>query len=205
MSGGAPAAPPNLPRDEQIMADPHEPAAPHGAAATDASTTAEHGSGGGIPQFQFEHWGGQIAYLLVLFAILYVLISRVFAPRMRKVIDERAGAISGALEAAKQVQVEAQDQARAAQVEVADARAQSQRVAAEARAKAIAEAAERSAVAETEVAGKIAEAEVRIAAMRDRAMAEVGTIVTETTRAIVEKLTGKAATAAEVKAAGGAA
>lgn len=187
------------------MADPHEPAGPHDAAATGASTTAEHGSGGGIPQFEFQHWGGQIAYLLVLFAILYVLISRVFAPRLRKVIDARAGAISGALEAAKQVQAEAQDQAKAAQAEVADARAQSQRLAAEARAKAMAEAADLSAVAETEVAGKIAEAEVRIAAMRDRAMADVGTIVTETTRAIVEKLTGQAATAAEVKAAGGAA
>lgn len=187
------------------MADPHEPAAAPSADGAQASTAAEHGSGGGVPQFEFQHWGGQIAYLLVLFAILYVLVSRVFAPRMRKVIDERAGAISGALEAAKQVQAEAQDQARVAQAEVADARAQSQRVAAEARAKAIAEAAERSAVAETEVAGKIAEAEVRIAAMRDRAMAEVGTIVTETTRAIVEKLTGQAATAAEVKAAGGAA
>jgi len=187
------------------MAEPHEPAGPHDAAATGASTTAEHGSGGGIPQFEFQHWGGQIAYLLVLFAILYVLISRVFAPRLRKVIDERAGAINGALEAAKQVQAEAQDQARAAQAEVADARAQSQRLAAEARAKAMAEAAERSALAETQVAGKIAEAEVRIAAMRDSAMADVGAIVGETTRAIVEKLTGTAATAAEVKAAGGAA
>lgn len=187
------------------MADPNEPAVTHDAAATGESTTAEHGSGGGIPQFEFQHWGGQIAYLLVLFAILYVLISRVFAPRLRKVIDERADAINGALEAAKQVQAEAQDQARAAQAEVADARAQSQRLASEARAKAMAEAAERSALAETEVAAKVAEAEVRIAAMRDRAMADVGAIVGETTRAIVEKLTGTAATAAEVKAAGGAA
>lgn len=186
------------------MADPHEPIAAHGADGAQTSTAAEHGSGGGVPQFEFQHWGGQIAYLLVLFAILYVLISRVFAPRLRKVIDERAGAISGALEAARQVQAEAQEQAKAAQAEVAEARARSQALAAEARAKATAEAADRSALAETEVAGKIAEAEVRITAMRDRAMAEVGTIVTETTKAIVEKLTGKAATPAEVKAAGGA-
>lgn len=187
------------------MAEPHEPVAAHGADGAHASTAAEQDSGGGVPQFEFQHWGGQIAYLLVLFAILYVLIARVFAPRMRKVIDERADTISGALETARQVQAEAQEQAQAARVEVAEARARSQRLASEARAKAGAEASERSAVAETEVAGKIAEAEVRIGAMRDRAMAEVGTIVSETTKAIVEKLTGKAATAAEVRAAGGAA
>lgn len=187
------------------MAEPHEPAAAHGADGTHASTAAEHGSGGGVPQFQFEHWGGQIAYLLVLFVVLYLLISRVFAPRMRAVIDERADTITGALETAKQVQAEAEDQAKAAAAEVAEARAQSQRVAAEARAKAIAEAAERSAVADTDVAAKVAEAEARIATMRDSAMASVGTIAEDTARAIVEKLTGKAATAAELKAAGGAA
>ncbi len=187
------------------MADPHEPAAPHGAGDTQSATTAEHGSGGGIPQFEFQHWGGQIAYLLVLFAILYVLISRVFAPRLRKVIDERAGAISGALETARLVQTEAQSQASAAAAEVAEARAQSQRVAADARAKAVAEAAERSAATDAEVAGKVADAEARIASMREQAMANVSGIAEDIAKAIVEKLTGKAVTAAEAKAAGGAA
>lgn len=185
------------------MAEPHEPAAAHGADATHASTTTEHSSGGGVPQFEFQHWGGQIAYLLVLFAILYVLISRVFAPRMRKVIDERADTIKGALDAARQVQAEAGDQARAAAAEVADARAQTQRLAAEARAKAAAESAERSAVSDAEVAAKVAEAEVRITAMRDAAMANVGAIAEDTAKAIVEKLTGKTTTAAELKAVGG--
>lgn len=188
------------------MADPHEPAAaPHGADATHASTAAEHGSKAGIPQFEFQHWGGQIAYLLLLFAILYVLIARVFAPRLRKVIDDRASTIAGALEAARQVQAESEVQARAAAAEVADARAQSQRLAAEARAKASAEAAKRSAAADEETAGKVAEAEARIAAMRDSAMGSVGAVADEITRAIVEKLTGKAVTAAELKSAGGAA
>jgi F-type H+-transporting ATPase subunit b len=205
MTGDVSPTSPNLPRDEQVMADPHEPAAPHGADATHASTTAEHGSGGGIPQFEFQHWGGQIAYLLVLFAILYVLISRVFAPRLRKVIDDRASTISDAVATAKQVQAESEELARAAATEVAEARAQSQRLAAEARAKASAEAAATSAAADAETAGKVAEAEARIAAMRDSAMSSVGAVAEEITKAIVEKLTGKAATAAEVKAAGGAA
>lgn len=185
------------------VASAHDAAAPaHGS--THETTGAEHGSGG-LPQFQFQHWGGQIAYLLILFVILYLLISRVFTPRMRKVIDERASTISGALETARQVQAEAEDQARVAAAEVAGARSQSQRLAAEARAKAAAEAAEKSAVADAETAGKVAEAEARIAATRERAMANVGAIAEDTARAIVEKLTGKAATAAELKAAGGAA
>ena len=47
---------------------------PHSVATEEAQASA------GLPQFQFQHWPGQIAYLLILFAILYVLMSRVFAP-----------------------------------------------------------------------------------------------------------------------------
>lgn len=169
-------------------------------AATTETTEAEHGSGG-LPQFQFQHWGGQIAYLLILFVILYVLIARVFAPRMRAVFDERESTIATALDTARQVQAEAGDQAKAASAEVAEARAQSQRLAVDARAKANAEAAERSAAEEAKVADHVAQAEARISAMRDAAMTHVAAIAADTTATIVEKLTGKAPSAADVKAA----
>lgn len=172
---------------------------------TTETTEAEGHGGGGLPQLQMDVWAGQIFWLLVIFIVLYVALSRIFTPRLRKVIDERASTIAGALETAKKVQAEAEVQAREAAAEVAEARAQSQRVAAEARAKASADIAEKSAAADAETAGKVAEAEARIAAMRESAMSSVGAVADEITKAIVEKLTGKAATAAEVKAAGGAA
>ena len=89
------------------MADAsHTETSPHAAtvedaAAHDAATAGQHTgateASGGLPQFQFQHWPGQIAYLLILFAILYVLMSKVFAPRIRRIFDERAEAIGGAL------------------------------------------------------------------------------------------------------------
>jgi len=178
-----------------------EPSESHGAdAAHTATTEAEHGSGG-LPQFEFEHWGGQIAYLLLLFAILYVLVARVFAPRLRGVIDERAATIAKAIDTARQVQAEALDQARTAEAELADARARSQRVASDARSRAKAEAAERQAAEDAKLADRLGEAETRIQATRDAAMANVGAVASEITAAIVGKLTGAAATAAEVKSA----
>lgn len=172
----------------------------HGAdAAHTATTEAEHGSGG-LPQFQFQHWGGQIVWLLILLAALYVLISRVFAPRMRRVLDERAGTISTALDTARQVQAEALDQAKTAEADLAEARGRSQRVAAEARAKAAAESAERGAVEDAKVAERVAAAEADIRKARDVAMGNVSGIAQDITAAIVDKLTGKAATAAEIKA-----
>lgn len=183
------------------------PAVPtHGAEAhaapgtTHEATGAEHESGG-LPQFEFQHWGGQIAYLLVLFAILYVLVARVFTPRMRRVIDGRASTIAGAIEAARQVQAEAMEQSKAAAADLAEVRAKAQGVASDARAKAAAEAAERSGAEEVKLAAQLAQAETRIAAMRDSAMASVGTVASDTAMAIIDKLTGKSASAADMKAA----
>ena len=63
--------------------------------------------------------------------------------------------------------------------------------------------ARRTAAQEAVLAERVAEAEARIGKLRDAAMAQVDTVASDTTRAIVEKLTGKAATAAELSGAKG--
>ena len=186
----------------------HGSAAPHDAHATSgdvvetthASTEAAHESGG-LPQFEFQHWFGQIVYLVFLFAILYWLIAKVFAPRMRRVFDERASTISTAVATARQVQAEAASQAEIAKAEVAEARASSRATAAAAKARVTEEANRRAAEEEAVVNARIAEAELAIGKTRDAAMTNVSAIATDTAAAMVERLTGKAATAAEVAAA----
>ncbi|MBI1406331.1 MAG: hypothetical protein GC145_09425 [Caulobacter sp.] len=170
------------------------------AGETHATTEAEHGSGG-LPQFEFQHWAGQMAWLVVLFAVLYVLMSRVFTPRIRGVLDQRATTISDALEQARLVQEEASSQAAAAQAELSEARARSQRLASEARAKAAAEAQVRQAAEDEKLAGRMAEAETRIRASRDAAMSHVAAIASDTASAIVEKLTGAAPKGSDLTAA----
>lgn len=183
------------------MAEAHAPVAldAHGAPGeTHTSTEADHGSGGGLPQFEFQHWGGQIVYLVFLFVVLYLLIAKVFAPRMRRIFDERAATIGQAIEEARSVQEEAQGQAAAAQAELAEARASSRRMAGAAKARVSEDIARRTAAQEAVLAERVAEAEARIGKLRDAAMAQVDAVASDTTRAIVEKLTGKAVTATEL-------
>jgi F-type H+-transporting ATPase subunit b len=178
--------------------------APHSVAVADthASTEAAHGDGGGgLPQFEFQHWFGQIVYLIFLFAILYWLMAKVFVPRLRGVIDQRAATIADAVSAARQVQSEAAGQAEAAKAEVEAARASSRALATAAKARVTDAANARAAEEEAVVNARIAEAETAIGKTRDAAMTNVGTIAADTAAAIVERLTGKAPTAAEATAA----
>ena len=183
------------------------PAAEAGQAVTDrevtpAATSEVHAKGqGGLPQFRMEYWGGQIIWLLILFAILYVLLSRVFVPRIRRVLDERAGSIEGAIAEARSVRAEADAQARAADAEMAEARASALRTAADAMAKSAAEARERQAVQEAELSEKLSAAEARIREARDRSMGSVREVAADAVAAITERLTGRPATSQEVDAA----
>ncbi len=185
------------------MASPHgNPPNPALEPAATAAVEAAHGEGGGgLPQFEFEYWGGQIVWLLLIFAVLYFLLSRVFVPRLRKVIDLRASTIAAAVEQARKVQEETEVQAAAAEAEVAEARAQAHRTAAEAKARITEEANKRQATEEARLNERLAEAEARIREMRDRAMGNVGSIAGDTARAMTEKLTGEAVPAAEIDAA----
>ena len=185
-----------------------QPAVTHDAppsvavADTHASTEAAHGEGGGgLPQFEFQHWFGQIVYLIFLFAILYWLMAKVFVPRLRGVIDQRAATIADAVQTARQVQAEAAGQAEAAKAEVEAARASSRSTAAAAKARVTEQANARAAEEEAVVNARIAEAETAIGKTRDAAMTNVASIASDTAAAIVERLTGKAPTAAEAAAA----
>jgi F-type H+-transporting ATPase subunit b len=178
--------------------------APHLVAVADthASTEAAHGEGGGgLPQFEFQHWFGQIVYLIILFALLYWLMAKVFVPRLRSVIDQRATTITDAVQTARQVQAEAAGQAEAAKAEVAAARASSRATATAAKARVTEAANARAAEQEAVVNARIAEAETAIGKTRDAAMTNVAAIASDTAAAIVERLTGQAPTAAEATAA----
>jgi F-type H+-transporting ATPase subunit b len=169
-----------------------------------ASTEAAHGDGGGgLPQFEFQYWGGQIVWLLLLFAILYFLFSRVFVPRFRSVTETRAQTIADALSAARQVQAEADAKAEGVKAQIDKARSDARNLVVAARAKANDEMAKTQAAQDAELAAQVDRAEARIRGLRDKAMSSVRDIASDTAKAIVEKLTGKPVTAAEAKTAGG--
>lgn len=176
----------------------------HGQAVPAGTTevAAHGGEGGGLPQFDFQYWGGQIIWLLLLFAILYLLFARVFVPRFRKVADTRAQTIADALAEARRTQTEADAKAEAVRADIDTARADARRLVADARAKASEEMARTQAAQDAELAAQVETAEVRIRGLRDQAMTHVRVIATDTAEAIVAKLTGKPISSAEAKIAG---
>ncbi len=170
------------------------------------ATTAENVGGAaaaapGLPQLDPAYWPGQIFWLLVTFAVLYLVMSRLLLPRVRSMLDERAGRIAGDMEEARRLRTEAQLQSDAAEADLAEARARATRLANDAKARAAAESAARRQAQEAELHAQLTAAEARIRIARDEGMSHVRAIAGESATAIAERLTGLAPTVAELDAA----
>ena len=140
---------------------------------------AHSGPQGGLPQFDPVWWPGQAIWFLIVFAVVFALMAKVFVPRVGGAIAEREDRISGDISRARALKEQAEAQATAAEAEIAQARASAQRVAAEAKARVQAEAAARQSVEDAKLAETMSQAEASIAAAREQAMTQIGTIAAD--------------------------
>ncbi len=147
-----------------------------------------------MPQLDFGNplMIAQIVWLLIIFGLLYYVLSTYALPRVESVLVERQSRIAADLEAAQAAKSEA-DAAMAAHREAtAKARAEAQAAIANAVQGAQAEAQARTEALNARLNGQIAEAEARIAAARDSAMGALRQVSAETAESLVSKLTGRA-------------
>ena len=122
-------------------------------------------------------------------------------PRVGAIIENRQKRIADDLAAAGKLKQQSDDAIAAYEKALADARARAQLIANETRDKQHAEAEARRKRLEDELNAKLADAEKTIAATKQAAMANVRGIATDATKAIVERLIGKAPSDKDVDAA----
>ncbi|MGE0421114.1 MAG: F0F1 ATP synthase subunit B' [Reyranellaceae bacterium] len=158
-----------------------------------------------MPQFNPNTMPSQIFWLIVCFAVFYVIISRVVVPMLGGTIDARAAKIQGDLDAAARARDEAKAALAQYEKSIADARAEAQ--AANRAASDAAAAATNARLAEVgqRIGGEIAAAETRITEAREAAMGNVRSMAVEVAQAAYGKLVGGQADSARLDALVGAA
>ena len=145
---------------------------------------------GGFPPFQQENFAPQIVWLIGIFGILYLLMSRVALPRVGGILENRETKIASDLEASREMQAKAQAAARASEENIRLRREEAQAIGRDAQQKIANEAAAQRTRAETEAAEKIRAAEARISAAKTQALGNVEQIAIDAAASIIEKLSG---------------
>lgn len=168
-------------------------AKPSGDAGSEAS------AGGVFPAFDPTYFATQIFWLLLTFGILYLLLWRVFLPRIGQTIEDRSSRIADDLDAASRMQKDAEEAEKSYERALADAKAKAHNVAETTRQSVDAEIKVEMDAADAEAAKAADAAEDRIRGVRAKAMANIETVATDAAQAAVEALTGKKPTLAAVK------
>ena len=180
-------------------AEEHAAEAAHGEAVhgTEAHTEEAHST---FPPFDGAVFGGQLLWLAITFAALYIIMSRVALPRIGSILETRRTRIEGDLKEAERLRQETEKAAAAYEEALAEARNNAHVIAEETRVSIKADIDGRRADVEADLAKRLAEAEARIATGKEAALTNVGAIAAETAQALVARIAGSV-TAAEAKAA----
>lgn len=171
--------------------------------ATNSHTEVPSGHKGAFPPFDSTTFASQLVWLAITFVVLYVLMAKVALPRLGGIIESRQKRIEGDIAEAGALKAQSDAALAAYEKALADARTSAQAIANETRDKQAAAAEARRKQLEGELNTKLAEAEKTIAATKTAAMANVRGIAADATKAIVERLTGKAPADSAVDAAVG--
>lgn len=160
---------------------------------------AAGGESQGLPQLDFSTWPTQIFWLIVTFAIGYILMARMVVPNIGAVLEERRERISSDIEQAKAADADAKSMQSKYEAELAEARTK----AADAAKQALDEAKAENEKAEAELSAKLAKkiktAETKLAKAREEALAGIDEAAQETVADIASQVAGVKVTAAEAK------
>lgn len=169
----------------------HEPATSptDGTHATTEAHGGEHEAG--FPPFDPTHFGTQLIWLAITFAVLYVVLSRLALPRIGGILEDRKGRIDADLAAADASRQKTDAAIAAYEAALAEARKQSQAIAEETRNSIKADLDAKRGAVETNLNKKVTDAEARIKATKTEALGHVGEIAADTVETLVGQLVGK--------------
>ena len=146
-----------------------------------------------FPPFESSTYLSQIVWLVIVFAALYLLMSRIALPRVGAILENRRSRIEGDLADAARMQEQATAAGTAYDTKLAEAKTRAQALAQQTHEELLAADDAKRHALEAELNGKMAAAERQISETKTRAMGNVEGIARDAAAAIVQHLTGKAA------------
>ena len=159
--------------------------------AAAAAEAAHEASKSGLPQLNTHTFTPQLFWLVLTFATLFFVMSKIALPRIGEVITERKDRIARDIEAAGRLKADTDKALAHYEKALADARSNASGIAKQTREKLSAETEAEKAKVESQIAVKLLDAEKRISATKTKALSAVNDIATDTAGAVISKLIGQ--------------
>jgi F-type H+-transporting ATPase subunit b len=158
-------------------------------------------AGAGMPQLDPTYWPSQAFWLVLVFTLLYLALSKMFIPKIKESIDDRENKIKDDLDEAQELKIVAEDKLREYEATIDDAKREVQKILFESKKKLDSEIKNKKKKFEKEISLEVKNVEQEIENLKKESLVNITAISEEITSKVIEMVSGEPLNQSSVKAA----
>jgi F-type H+-transporting ATPase subunit b len=154
----------------------------------------------GMPQLDPTYWASQGFWLILIFTLLYLALSKLFIPKIKNSIDDRENRIKDDLDEAQKLKEVAEAKLKEYEISIENAKKDVQKILFESKNKLNSEIQNKKKTFEKEIEIEIENAEKEIESFKKDSLESISKISEEITSKIIENISGEPMNQSSVKA-----
>jgi F-type H+-transporting ATPase subunit b len=158
-------------------------------------------AGVGMPQLDPTYWASQAFWLVLIFTLLYLALSKLFIPKIKESIDDRENKIKDDLDEAQKLKLIAEEKLKEYETTLESAKKEVQKIIFESKNKLSAEIQNKKKEFEKEIEAEVKKTEQEIDSLKKESLDNIIVISEEITSKIIEKVSGEPLNQSSIKAA----
>jgi len=145
----------------------------------------------GMPQLDPTYWASQGFWLILIFTLLYLALSKLFIPKIKNSIDDRENRIKDDLDEAQKLKEVAETKLKEYEISIENAKKDVQKILFESKNKLNSEIQNKKKTFEKEIETEIKNAEKEIESFKKDSLESISKISEEITSKIIENISGE--------------
>jgi F-type H+-transporting ATPase subunit b len=154
----------------------------------------------GMPQLDPTYWASQGFWLILIFTLLYLALSKLFIPKIKNSIDDRENRIKDDLDEAQKLKEVAETKLKEYEISIENAKKDVQKILFESKNKLNSDIQIKKKTFEKEIETEIENAEKEIESFKKDSLESISKISEEITSKIIENISGEPMNQSSVKA-----
>ena len=158
-------------------------------------------AGAGMPQLDPTYWASQAFWLILIFSLLYLTLSKMFIPKIKESIDNRENKIKDDLDEAQKLKTIAEQKLKEYEATIEEAKKEVQKIIFESKNKLISEIQNKKKEIEKEIDLELKNLDQEIVNLQKNSVTSITAIAEEMTSKVIEMVSGEPLNQSSVKAA----
>ena len=155
----------------------------------------------GMPQLDPKYWASQAFWLILIFSLLYLTLSKIFIPKIKDSIDERENKIKDDLDEAQELKKLAEQKLQEYELSIEEAKKEMQKIIFESKNKLNSETQSKKKEFDKEIESEIKNAEKEIEILKKGSLKNISAISEEIASKVIEQISGEPMNQSSIKAA----